>query len=71
MEFNRDLYLQKLISASKNVSIRQRLPERINRRSHPLLIPVTRVTGMIVFTPPRSDGVYFGNPSRKNWKSPI
>ena len=84
MEFNRDLYLQKLISASKNdmikivtgirrcgksyllfeifrnyllsqgvaedhiiglalddFSIRQRLPERINRRSLPLPIPAT------------------------------
>jgi hypothetical protein len=36
-----------------------------------LPIPVTRVMGMIVFTPPRPDGVYLGKPSRKNWNRPI
>jgi len=68
MEFNRDSYLQKLISASKNDMIKIVTGIRRCGKSY-LLFEIFR--NYLLSQGVAEDGVYFGNPSRKNWKRPI
>jgi hypothetical protein len=68
MEFNRDLYLQKLISASKNDMIKIVTGIRRCGKSY-LLFEIFR--NYLLSHGVADDGVYLGKPSRKNWNRPI